>query len=128
VNTRLVYLYRDASNYKATMSAVLAGELSAEERDALRGAIALAAAGAGIDPVAFSPVDLGLPPAQDALWAYHARNEDDHIYNELLDIELTTTPVTWSTVTAAGLLAAAERAVREGYDVARAMNALGIDA
>ena len=128
MNTRLVYLYRDASNHKATMSAVLAGELTAEEIAVLRGAIALTAAGAGIDPVAFSPVDLSLPPAQDALWAYHARNEDDHIYNELLDIEPTAAPVTWSTVTAAGLLAAAERAVREGYDVARAVDVLGIDA
>jgi hypothetical protein len=128
VNTRLVYLYRDASNYKATMSAVLAGELSTEEIEVLRGAIALAAAGAGIDSVAFSPVDLGLPPAQDALWAYHARNEDDHIYNELLDIEPTAAPVTWTAVTVVGLLAAAERAVREGYDVARAMDVLGIDA
>jgi anthranilate phosphoribosyltransferase len=128
VNTRLVYLYRDASNYKATMSAVLAGELSAEEIALLRGAIALTAVGAGIDPVAFSPVDLGLPPAQDALWAYHARNEDDHIYNELLDIEPTAAAVTWTTVSAAGLLAAAECAVREGYDVARAMDVLGIEA
>lgn len=128
MNTRLVYLYRDASNYKATMSAVLAGELSTEEIEVLRGAIALAAAGAGIDSVAFSPVDLGLPPAQDALWAYHARNEDDHIYNELLDIEPTAAPVTWTAVTVVGLLAAAERAVREGYDVARAMDVLGIDA
>ena len=128
MNTRVIYLYRDASNYKAAASAVLAGELDSEQIAVLRGAIAVAAVGAGIDPASFSPVDLGLPPAQESLWAHHSRNEDDHVYNELLDIEPTAAPVTWTAISAADLLDNAQRAVREGYDVAHAMDVLGIDA
>lgn len=128
MNTRISYLYRDASNYKAAESVVLAGELSDDDIAVLRASIALAAAGAGIETDAFSPVDLGLPPAQAQLWATVDQNEDDHIYNELLSIERTTDAVTSTATTAAGLLAAAERAVREGYDVVRAMDVLGIEA
>jgi hypothetical protein len=127
VNTRVSYLYRDASNFKATESVVLAGELSAEEINLLRGAIALAAVGAGIEPTSFSPVDLGVPPAQEQLWATVERNEDDHIYNELLSIERTMDAVSYHAQSAAGLLATAERVVREGYNVVRAMDVLGID-
>ena len=83
MNTRVSYLYRDASNYKAAESVVLAGELSADDVAVLHSAIAVAASGAGIAPSSFSPIDLGLPPAQEQLWATAARNEDDHIYNEL---------------------------------------------
>lgn len=128
MNTRISYLYRDASNYKAAESVVLTGELSDDDIAVLRASIALAAVGAGIEPDAFSPVDLGLPPAQVQLWATVDQNEDDHIYNELLSIERTPDPVTSTKTTAADLLVAAERAVREGYDVVRAMHVLGIDA
>jgi len=127
VNTRVSYLYRDASNYKAVESVVLAGTLSGEEIDVLHSAIAIAAAGAGIESSAFSPVDFGLPPAQEQLWATAERNEDDHIYNELLSVEPTRDAVTHSRTTAPELLASAERAVREGYDVTKAMDELGIN-
>jgi hypothetical protein len=128
MNTRVIYLYRDAANYKATESVVLAGTLSADEARRRRAAIDTAARGAGIDPGGFSPVDFGLPPAQLVLWSHHDQNEDDHIYNELLDLEPTDAPITHDTIDARGLLAAAERAATRGYDLARAMRTLGLDA
>ena len=124
MNTRISYLYRDASNYKAAETVVVAGQLDAV---AFSAALATAARGAGISPDAFSPVDLGLPPAQAQMWARNAMSDDDHIYNELISIEPTEEPATCAT-SAADLLAAAERAARAGYDVGGAMRALGLDA
>lgn len=128
MSVRLHYLYRDAANYKASLVATIAGDWSDDELARFRAAIATAARGAGVDPTVFSPVDLGLPPAQQALWERFDRSDDDHIYNELLEVELTTDRPDVAGIDAAEILARAERAAREGYDVTRAMDAIGVDA
>ena len=125
MNTRLRYRYRDGSNYKTEESVVIPGALDAERFSA---AIATAARGAGVESTAFSPVDFGLIPAQEQLWTLFPQNEDDHIYNELISIELTDDPITVALPDAPTLLARAEHAAREGYRVAFAMAALDLDA
>ena len=128
MSVRLHYRYRDASNYKAEVVAAITGDWSDDEVARFRAAIATAARGAGIDPTTFSPVDLALPPAQQALWEQFDRSDDDHIYNELLEIEQTTDRPDVVGLNTAELLIRAERVAREGYDVARAMDVIGIDA
>jgi|694.fasta_scaffold47930_6 anthranilate phosphoribosyltransferase len=128
MSVRLHYRYRDASNYKAQAVTTIAGDWSDDEVTRFRAAIATAARGAGVDPTTFSPVDLDLPPAQQVLWEQFDRSDDDHIYNELLEIEQTTDRPDVIGLNAAELLVRAERVAREGYDVTRAMDVIGIDA
>jgi hypothetical protein len=76
LNTKIEYLYRDASNYKAfpEKDIVVEGELTWSD----------------FEPVLhmgemFIPADLGLPELQSQLENYP--NEDDHIWHQLLGLK-----------------------------------------
>lgn len=124
----LRYLYRDAANYKAERGVILAGSWSPDEIARFRAAVATAARGAGVDPTTFSPVDLGLPAAQWQMWAIEARNENDHVFNELLEVAPSSASPTVSDLDAAELLRRAEHCAEHGYDITRAADLIGIDA
>lgn len=128
-NTRIEYRYRDASNYHREASVVLPGRISRDDARALCSAIAQASRRAGVDPDCFVPTDLGLPPAQYELWEQlgSAPNEDDHVYNELVAIEATERSADAQMPTPAQVLARAVRARAGGWDVMRAVEALGLE-
>jgi hypothetical protein len=126
MSVRVSYLYRDADNYKAAESAVIAGDLTAAEIAEVWELVARAARGAGVDPTAFSPVDLRLPPAQERLWATTPRSAADHIYNELLSVEPSGDDPT-GLLSAANFLARLRICARTGYNVVAAMERLDIE-
>lgn len=126
-NTRLVYRYRDASNYKGEMVVVLPGALTPDEIALLRHWCAAAARGAGVDPEAFLPTQLGLRPAQYALWADAGAGDDDHVWNELVSIEPTDQPADADAPAALAVLGGFAAAAREGWAVTDALDELGLD-
>ena len=122
MNTQVDYMYRDASNYKRGRTEVLAGELSAVE-------IAEILARRE-DSEFFIPAQVGLEELQHELWDEYDSGyptTDDHVWHELQgeDIQLTEAAPTMKHLTAAEWLAQ-WRAVKE-WDVAGAMERLGIE-
>ena len=93
-NTRIVYQYRDADNYKAIHSVILPGTLDAAETNAIR---------ANLDEYEFFiPGQVGLPDLQDSFQncASYWHPEKDHPWHELLRIETTTSPASVTDTTA----------------------------
>ena len=80
MNTRLTYLYRDASNYKQWHEVVLAGEADAE---AIRASL--------WEGEYFIPQAVGFPALQErfAAQGYEFPTEDDHPWHEIAGIEPT---------------------------------------
>jgi hypothetical protein len=76
VNTRLTYLYRDASNYKQHHSVVFAGAITDEDRAALFGHLDQGAY--------FIPSQVGL---EDLQGRFGTLTNDDHAWHELDDEE-----------------------------------------
>jgi hypothetical protein len=78
VNTHINYQYRDASNYKAYPQSdiIIEGELTWSD---FKPALHMGEM--------FIPHDLDLPELQSQLENYP--NQDDHIWHQLLDLELT---------------------------------------
>jgi len=70
MNTRIDYLYRDASNYKAYNSVVLSGKMSAEDAERISKCLC--------DGTYFIPRDVGLPEIR--VCGY--RTDDDHCWFE----------------------------------------------
>jgi hypothetical protein len=77
-NTKIDYIYRDASNYKAYPGddVIVSGELS--ESDIIPHTR---------EDNRFIPADIDLPELQSQLEGYPGK--DDHIWHELLSLELT---------------------------------------
>jgi hypothetical protein len=80
MNTSLVYLYRDASNYKQYGSVVLEGALSVEDIRHLL-----------IDGEYFIPSQAGLPDLQHKFRAqgFAYPTEDDHAWHEVVSMRST---------------------------------------
>lgn len=70
MNTRINYLYRDASNYKVLNSAVIRGELSEEDQRTILSCLE--------DGEYFIPSQVGLDEERFGSWT-----EDDHCWFEL---------------------------------------------
>jgi len=92
-NTRIRYLYRDASNYKQSDSVIFSGAITAEECETLI---------AHFDEYGgFIPGQVGMPDLQDRMTG--GWDEDlDHPFHEITGIELTLSPADTS-MTAADL-------------------------
>jgi hypothetical protein len=84
-NTRIVVLYRDASNYKQTGHFVFPGAITAEQSQRIM---------ANLDQGEFFiPTQLGLPHlATDGEWAFPG--QDDHVWHELVEITVVEAPAT----------------------------------
>ena len=82
MNTRIEYLYRDADNYKVRNSAVVSGEMPAEEQ-------AYIFANCLDEEKTFIPSKVGLPEKTFVDLGYKYDGEVDHPYFELESIELT---------------------------------------
>ena len=74
MNTRICYLYRDASNYKQHHEIVVEGELCFDDLKPFL-----------IDGIFFIPHDVGLPELQKnfAAQGFAFPDEDDHVWHEL---------------------------------------------
>lgn len=116
MNTEFRYLYRDASNYKASSSCVLAGEITADDQRMIRARLD--------DGVAFIPSQVGLPDQQPHFLQYGPLNDDDHVWHELVSISDTTEAPTGEL--SADTVVAAFRTVDE-WNIAAAMERLGLD-
>ena len=116
------YFYRDASNYKTPgYDMVLAGPISAIEVEEIRQTLD--------DGQFIIPGDLDLPDsrhqfAEGGVTSYD--EDDDHVYNEVTDLELTDADPTRDDLTAQDLLARF-RQVRKngGWNLLAAMERLG---
>ncbi|HEU0130799.1 MAG TPA: hypothetical protein VFQ85_07390 [Mycobacteriales bacterium] len=82
-NTRVEYLYRDASNYKQYGHEVFAGAITAEQRTSV-----LAALDEGVH---FLAEQVGLPPLYER-WSTHY--PDDDPWHELVSLEVVGDPPT----------------------------------
>lgn len=71
MNTKISYLYRDASNYKLFNEVVIAGQLSLEQLKPFL-----------IDEIFFVPEELGLPRL-----SFDAHTLDDHDWHEIIRLE-----------------------------------------
>lgn len=118
MNTRLSYLYRDASNYKTSQTVVLAGEASEADRTLIDSRLD--------QGEWFIPSEVGLRDLQRDFQSGGNLYEDDHVWHELdvaADIEETnaapTVGMTW------GELVARFAAVSE-WDVAAATKRVGL--
>lgn len=70
MNTRIVYLYRDASNYKVRNTAVIRGELSEADQQTILSCLE--------DGEYFIPSQVGLDEER-----FGSKTEDDHAWFEL---------------------------------------------
>lgn len=82
-NTLIDYMYRDASNYKQSMTAVLPGVLTLEQ------AVALCNQATGGGEDGFRPDRVGLDMADWSSEGDGAHYEDDHPWHELTGVALT---------------------------------------
>jgi len=80
MNTKIEYMYRDASNYKQFNEVVVEGEHTADDKSFIMGCLDDYADG-------FIPQQVGLPALQKQMVGFP--NEDDHCWHELEEIELT---------------------------------------
>lgn len=98
MNTKIEYMYRDASNYKAFRNEVLEGVLTPKQITEIKQAAA---------PDGFIPSQVGLDNLQGELMSYDSgcgsddydpfgADGDDHVWHELDAIERTKEPVTLS--------------------------------
>lgn len=76
MNTKIVYTYRDASNYKAGGSEIVKGIVTDSDLKTME---------------YFIPHEVGLPELQQQLTIYNGGGytDDDHVYHELDDYEQT---------------------------------------
>jgi hypothetical protein len=127
-NTRIDYVYADASNYKVWGREVLEGTLTAEEKAEI---IHVCESGEF-----FIASQVGLPDLQHQMWNEHRMNDDDHVFHRLAlgDFTVVDTGPTID-LTAAQLLAnfrmVASRqettGTMTGWDVPGAMRVLGLE-
>lgn len=111
MNTKIYYLYRDASNYKVQNEIVVEGEYDKEDVEAILGCCE--------DGEYFVPENVGWP-----LERFSEVTEDDHCFAELDDdsFELVDDPATdvligteWRPMTIGEVVACFEAAADEGW-------------
>lgn len=107
-NTRIEYMYRDASNYKQSMTAVLPGALTLEQ------AVEIVACTDRNMGDSFLPAMVGLASADWSSDGAGAHYGDDHPWHELVQIEPTDDRPNEDT-TAAQFLAAMQAAHKQGW-------------
>jgi len=112
MNTKIRYMYRDASNYKACETAVVSGKLVREE------IILYCDYETTGDPM-FIPGEVGLPSPQHQLSGFPT--EDDHVWCTLEEVESTEDAPTVQ-ITARDLVKAFSKAK---WDITEAMLKLG---
>lgn len=117
------YLYRDAANYKANGTIVVAGTLSNKEIASIRAVLD--------DKEGFIPFDLDLPTVTELQPGMQCfPSEDDHVWHELLldDIEVVEArPEGGTDATATDLLAAFRKVgTPTNWNVQGAMQRLGL--
>ena len=106
MNTKLSYLYRDASNYKQWHEIVFAGQ---PDVDAIKASL--------WEGNFFIPEAIGLPALQErfAAQGFKFPTEDDHCWHEIVDIEPTEDPLT-SDISAAELTERFTRCAAFGWE------------
>ena len=117
-NTRIAYLYRDASNYKAAGEAIVAGRISFRQLSACLDGGEF-----------FIPQQVGWEPLQSGVAAYSGGelNEDDHVWHEMRAEDFAPTDAEPTTPCSAhDVLRAFTRAHAEGWNVARYSGELGL--
>lgn len=112
MHTRLLYLYRDASNYKARGAVIVFGEATPEYDRRLRASL--------IDDEYFIPEKVGLPSLRERLYEYSSGSPtvDDHSLHEFLELRAATAEEVDTGPTAVQLdelLARFEREARAGW-------------
>ena len=112
MNTKISYMYRDASNYKAHREIVVEGELSLSEIE-----------GVLEDGENFIPYQVGVEELQEELTSFPS--EDDHVWHELVAVEATSNEPT-EVISAEELKRNFILAGEKGWDVSGAMERLGI--
>jgi len=126
-NTRIDYVYADASNYKVWGHEVLPGTLTADEKAEIFGALH--------DGELFIASQVGLPDLQPRMWAEHRINDDDHVFhrlsrNDVVDVdEAPTKEVTAEQLLASFRAVTAPRGDQQraiGWDVVAAARRLGL--
>ena len=116
-NTAVTYMYRDASNYKSGhRREVLQGLLKGDLKTKI-----MSLSGDG-----FIASQVGFKELAPELWEGKGPSEDDHVFSELVSVEDTpdapTIPKTTMTAERFYVLLSRNR-----WDVAKAMDALGLD-
>lgn len=81
MNTKISYLYRDASNYKQSEEVIVLGEYTADEKSDIMDSLD------DLTDGGFIPQQVGLPALQERMVDYPS--EDDHCWHEIEEIELT---------------------------------------
>ncbi len=128
MNTKIEYMYRDASNYKAHREEVLEGSLSATQVAAIMKAT---------DFDGFIPSQVGLDNLQGELMGYDSDADsddydpfgegDDHVWHEINGITKTTEPQTLS-MPAKVFYKQFMAAAKNGWDIAKAIeNVMSFD-
>lgn len=120
VNTKIEYMYRDANNYKAYRTIVLTGVLTASELTEVKNKCDWLDG----DPK-FIASEVGLPSPQHDMDKYGFPTEADHVWCELLTLELASEPATKDVTLTAGQLRAAFAKAK--WDETAAMKELGWD-
>lgn len=126
-NTLIAYRYRDAGARSAGLETVLAGSLTREQADEIERLIGEIGTRAGERAGRFLPVELGLPPAQRALWARTKgpSPEFDHPWNELAHLGSSDEAPTLGAPRALELLALVRQVHARGADPEAAAAVLG---
>jgi hypothetical protein len=75
MNTRVTYMYRDASNYKESKDVIFVGEVARDEKLYLE------------TTDEFIAAEVGLESLQPLLTSFPS--EDDHVYHEVSSVEAT---------------------------------------
>lgn len=76
MNTLVMWLYRDAANYKAQRTAVLEGPINARQRKAILASLD--------NKEFFIPSQVGLDDLQHELQGFP--DQDDHVWHELVEM------------------------------------------
>lgn len=79
MNTKVSYMYRDASNYKEGHSEIFTGEITPEQEQLIRDNL--------YDGDGFIPQQVGLEALQIRMMSFPS--EDDHCWHELVEFTLT---------------------------------------
>jgi hypothetical protein len=118
--TELNYMYRDASNYKEGSTLYFEGAVTAEQRAAISAALD--------SGLYFIPDDVDLEELQSRLTSFPS--EDDHVWHELEGLNIVASLPADAVVVGPieDLVEAFRKIGSHGWDVARAMDRLDLDA
>lgn len=117
-NTEIEYMYRDASNYKAFRTIIVAGEIDEEDIKACLDNVS-----SGVE---FIPSQVGLEDLQSELVSYPSA--DDHVWHEFESAKPTDAPPTDGLKLTAKQLLKNFRARKDNWDVTAAVRKHGFEA